>query len=70
MEWFTTRLHPNLPPKTAIVVDNASYHDKQKDKPSTKSSTKKAMKQWLDEHNVTCGETDLKRNLSKKIQMQ
>jgi len=26
--WFKTRLLPNLPPKTTLVMDNASFHRK------------------------------------------
>ena len=35
IEWFTQQLFPNIPPTSVIVLDNASYHNKQKDKPST-----------------------------------
>ena len=34
IEWFT-QLLPNIPPTSVIVLDNASYHNKQKDKPPT-----------------------------------
>jgi len=26
--WFKTRLLPNLPPKTTLVMDNAAFHRK------------------------------------------
>ena len=41
MEWLTKQLLPGLDSPTVIILDNASYHNKQKDKPPT-SNDKKA----------------------------
>ena len=35
MEWFTQQLLPNLPPNSVMIVDNATYHNKQKVKSPT-----------------------------------
>ena len=33
IEWFTQQLCPNIPPTSVVVLDNALYYNKQKDKP-------------------------------------
>ena len=35
IEWLTEQLLPHLERPTVIILDNASYHNKQKDKPPT-----------------------------------
>ena len=40
MEWFTKQLLPNIPDNEVIVVDNATYHNKQKDKAPTTANKK------------------------------
>jgi len=40
-KWLTEKLIPNLPPKSAIVMDNASYHSVRVEKCPT-TNTKKA----------------------------
>ena len=52
MQWLTEKLLPNLPENSVIVVNNAKYHNSVVEKVSTKSSTKKAMTQYLDDHNI------------------
>jgi hypothetical protein len=37
--WLKTMLIPNLPLKSILVIDNASYHNIQTDKPPTASDT-------------------------------
>ena len=44
MEWFTKQLLPNVPDNAVIVVDNATYHNKQKDKPPTTANRKDDIK--------------------------
>ena len=44
MEWFTQQLLPNIPPTSVIVLDNATYHNKQKDKPPTTAKRKDDIK--------------------------
>ena len=40
MEWFTQQLLPNLPPDSVIIVDNATYNNKDKDKAPTTANKK------------------------------
>ena len=40
MEWFTQQLLPKLPPNSVIIVDNATYHNRQKDKPQQQQTKK------------------------------
>jgi transposase len=46
-KWFSEQLIPNLPTKSVIVVDNASYHSRQLDKVPTKSSRKTDMLDYM-----------------------
>ena len=63
MEWFTKQLLPNVPDTAVIVVDNATYHNKQKDKPPTTANKKDEIKHWLDEHNIQYNVTDIKNTI-------
>ena len=67
LEWFEKTLIPNLAPNSLIILDNVKYHNIVVEKISTKSSTKKIMKEWSDKHNVQYESTDLKSDLYKKI---
>ena len=44
IKWFIQQLLPNNPPTSVIVLDNASYHNKQKDKPPTTLNRKDDIK--------------------------
>ena len=52
MEWFTEQLLPNIPQQSVIILDNATYHNKQKDKPPTIANRKDDIRKWLDQHNI------------------
>ena len=67
MEWFTKQLLPNIPDNAVIVIDNATYHNKQKDKAPTTSNRKDEIQKWLDEHNVTYSPNDIKKTLLEKV---
>ena len=67
MEWFTKQLLPNVPDDAVTVVDNATYHNKQKDKPPTTANKKDDIKRWLDEHNIQYNDTDIKKTLLDKV---
>ena len=43
-EWFNKQILPNIPQNLVIILDNATYHNKQKDKPPTAASRKKGKK--------------------------
>lgn len=53
-KWIKCIVLPKLPPASAVIIDNAPYHNKQVDKPPTKYSTKKDMVEWLCRHGVPC----------------
>ena len=59
----TQQLLPNIPPTSVIVLDNASYHNKQKDKPPITPNRKDDIKMWLDEHNIEYDDKDIKKTL-------
>ena len=42
-EWFATKLLPDVPPNSIIVMDNASYHSRRSDPVPVKGWTKKKM---------------------------
>jgi hypothetical protein len=46
------KLFPNLPPNSVIMLDNASYHNVQDDKPPPFSSKRDVMKVWLDTRGI------------------
>lgn len=71
-EWFRSQLLPNLPAGSAVVMDNASYHSRKRQKKPTKSSTKSEMCQWLDDNNIPHPELKsiLKVNLFNIVQRQ
>ncbi len=52
MKWLQEKLIPNLPPKSVIVVDNASYHNVSVEKNITFSQKKEEMQQWLDARSI------------------
>ena len=55
-EWVTNQLFPpgslNIPPRSVIVMDNASYHSRQLEHAPTSNSHKAEMIEWLDKHSV------------------
>ena len=67
MEWFTEQLLPNIPDNSVIIVDNATYHNKQKDKSPTTANRKDDIKKWLDEHNMPYDDKDIKKTLLDKV---
>ena len=67
MEWMTQQLLPRLEEPTVIILDNASYHNKQKDKPPTSTDKKDDIKTWLDQHPISYSDTDIKKTLLEKV---
>ena len=57
------KLIPNLPPKSVVDFDNASYHSVQEDKCPTQASRKVDMQAWLTKHNVAWSNDMLKVEL-------
>ena len=68
-KWLKEILIPNLPPKSVLVVDNASYHNTQFDKPPTSNSLVKDMKSWLTEKNIPFPENFSKTKLYELIKL-
>ena len=52
MEWLTQQLLPNVPPNSVIVLDNATYQNKLKDKPPTTANKRDEIKDWLRQHGI------------------
>jgi transposase len=63
VKWLNEKLIPNLPPKSVIVVDNASYHNVQTDKTPNSNSKKEDMQRWLQDKNIPFSTTMLKIEL-------
>ena len=63
--WMEKQLVPALPPNSAVVMDNASYHSVAVpgSRPPTSNSKKDVMVQWLREKNVTLPPKSTKKEL-------
>ncbi|XP_039754386.1 uncharacterized protein LOC120629507 [Pararge aegeria] len=66
-KWLRTQLLPNLPPNSVVVVDNASYHNKQWDLAPTSNSKKADMQAWLTDKGIQYEESLLKPQLYNLI---
>ncbi|XP_041982726.1 uncharacterized protein LOC121735835 [Aricia agestis] len=53
VKWLSEKLLPNLPEKSVIVMDNASYHNIRSSKIPTSKSTKGEMQHWLTENGIS-----------------
>ncbi|CAH2088708.1 unnamed protein product [Euphydryas editha] len=51
-KWLTEKLIPNLPQNSLVVIDNASYHSTQCEKPPVSSSLKGEMQSWLQKNSI------------------
>lgn len=67
IKWMKEKLLPNIPPRSVIVVDNAPYHNAQKDKAPTSKSRKQEMKDWLSVHEIPFSDDLLVPELYKLI---
>src|SRR5258705_9516696 len=56
VKWLEEKLLPNLPQKSVIVIDNATYHNKQEVKTPTSSSRKDVIIEWLPQKNIMCSD--------------
>ena len=50
-EWFATKLLPNVPANSLIIMDNATYHSRRSDPVPVKSRTKKDARLALGKEN-------------------
>ncbi len=63
-KWFTKQLLPNIPDRSIIIMDNASYHNAlAHNSPPTHQSTKQQIITWLDSNNISYGNNCLKAEL-------
>ena len=63
-KWFTERLLPNIPKKSLIIMDNASYHNVLSvSSAPIASSSKEAIRSWLERNNAPCSPDCLKAEL-------
>ena len=67
MEWMTQQLLPQLEEPTVIILDDDSYHNKQKDKLPTSIDKKDDIKTWLDQHHISYSDRDIKKTLLEKV---
>ncbi|XP_038207526.1 uncharacterized protein LOC119829196 [Zerene cesonia] len=68
-KWLRSQLMPNLPPNSVVVVDNASYHNKQSELAPTSSTKKADMQKWLQDKGIAYRENMLKPELYNLIKL-
>lgn len=68
MRWIESQLLPNMPEKSVLVLDNASYHNVTEEKNVTSASLKSDMTTWLRERSIAFNESLTKVELYKIIQ--
>lgn len=61
--WFERKLLPKLPPHSVVVMDNASYHSRLKQKVPNSASTRAELMEFLLENDLYFEETYRKREL-------
>ena len=67
MEWFSTKLVPNLPASSVIVLDNAKYHNAVVEKQPTTSTRKADIQAWLQKHHIPFDDSKLKSELLQLV---
>jgi len=65
-KWFSEIL-PKLDSNSVIVLDNAPYHSRRKEKIPSSSNKKSELQLWLREKNIAFDETEVKAQLLVKI---
>lgn len=66
--WFRNKLLPNLPAKSVIVMDNASYHSRQIKKVPTCNNTKAEIMEYLYNNDIYFEENYNKKQLLEVLQ--
>ena len=69
MEWFT-QLLSNLPPNSVIIVNNVTYHNKQRTKSKQQQTKKDDIKQRLNRQNIQYADTGINRHCWKVSNVQ
>ena len=63
-KWFSEKLIPNIPDKSLIIMDNASYHNTLSPcSPPTPTCSKERIWNWLIENQIPCEANSLKAEL-------
>ena len=60
IEWLTEKLLPNIHDNSVIVLSNATYHNKLKDKQPTMADRKEIIRNWLRQHGIDFQDHKLK----------
>jgi transposase len=68
--WLKTKLIPNLPPNSVLLVDNAAYHNVQLNPAPTSSSRKSAMIDWLSDRGILFTDRMCKPELYSLIKLR
>lgn len=63
MRWLGEKLIPNLKEPSVIIMDNASYHVTQINKPPTINNLKSEIQKWLIENDISFGQCFTKAEL-------
>lgn len=66
-KWIQNKWIPNLAPKSVVVVDNASYHNKKNYLAPNSNSKKLVMRSWLSEKGIAFTPDMLKPQLYQLI---
>jgi transposase len=69
-KWFSENLLPNLPEKSLIIMDNASYHTALPEDSPKLNASKKEIQKHLKEHNISFGKYDLLSSLRPLLKEQ
>lgn len=63
-KWFSEKLLPNIPKRSLIILDNASYHNALAEMSApTPACSKARIRSWLEANKVPCGEDWVKAEL-------
>jgi len=65
--WLITKLLPQLPSKSIVVLDNAPTHSRQINKPPVQNSNKNSIKDWLKTNNINFNNNLNKQELLKLV---
>lgn len=68
-KWLEEKLIPNLPPRSVLVIDNASYHNKEVNPAPTSNTRKADMISWLAQNCIPYNEKMLKPELYQLIKL-
>lgn len=68
-KWITTILQ-KLDKDSVLVMDNASYHSRRKEKVPTTATRKADIQKWLKEKNIAFEATEIKAQLLQKVKCE